>query len=321
MLLSEKEMFDKINFNSDCRSVAEYICKYYGKMYSLEDAMLIAKYLMLEKHYTKESILNGYADTDFIIPRGKLIAARERSIRDENEQIIEIKLKTKKKLLDSQKIRGTIAALTIAITCGSIFAVRFNNSYDKLKESTTIKLGQLASDNYEENTTLVAQNDGINYDDQGNYITLSESVASNIINVCAKDPTLFDITIYNTYYSLSSNRLDTFNEIWNTMLSYMANDSAFSPIYAKISNQSFLGYVLEMLTKRGDIIHFMPEYQQSVNAINEYNQIKAYDNVSKETKDILQEMMDKYQELGKELYTSNKKTINNLVKEEKELGR
>lgn len=321
MLLSEKEMFDRVNFNSDCCMVAEYICKYYGKMYSLEDAMLIAKYLMLEKKFTKESILNGYADTDFIIPRGKLIVAREKSVRDANEKIIEVKLKTKKGLIDKKILIGIIAAFTIAAGCCTMFALRFNNSDEKLERATTVKLGQLASDNYEEISTIIGQNGPLNRDEQGNFIPTNEGIASDIVNVCAKDPMLFDVTIFNTYYNISSNRLDTFNEIWNTMLSYMANDPAFSQIYAKIGNQPFLGYVLNMLATRGSVLNFKPEYQKYANVINAYSLVQSYEELSKEDKTTIQEMMNKYYELGQDLYKSSKKTINNLVEEGKKASR
>ena len=325
MPLSEKEIFDKINLQSDCRKIAEeYICKYYGDLYTLDEAMKIAKYLMLElpknpNASTKDFILNGYYD-DIIINRGKMIVARSKSIKNDTEDIIEIKLKTKKELISKDKLKRLIAGLVATVSIASVFALRFNNNYEELKEATTIKLGQLASDDYVNKTTILAQNSMPTYDALGNYISLSEGVASDILNVCIKDPTLFDVTIYDTYYSISSNRLDNFNNIWYTLKTYMANDEAFSPLYAKIANQSFLGYVLEMLTKRGDVIHYMPEYQKCANIVDEYAKVGSYDALSKESHVVLREMMDKYEELGKELYKTNKKTINNLVEEEKELG-
>ena len=229
-------------------------------------------------------------------------------------------MKTKKGLISKDKLKIFIIAFVTTATIASAFALRFNNSYEKLKENSTIKIGQLASDDYlNDNANIINQNLH-SFDNQGNYIPLHEGVASDIINVCIKDLSLFDVTIYNTYYNISRNRLDDFTQIWNTMKNYMANDDAFSPIYAKISNQSFLEYVLDMLTRKGDIIHFMPEYQKSIEAINEYNQVQSLEKVSKESRGILVKMMGKYEELGKELYKANKNTINDLVKEEKKLG-
>ncbi len=325
MSLSEKELFDTVNLNSECREIAEnYIYKYFGKMYSLEEAMEIAKYLMLklpkvQNFSTKDYILNGHYD-NIIINKGKLIVARNKSVRNPNEQIIEIKLKTKKELISKEKLKRIIAGLVATVTIASAFALRYNNSYDKLKESTSIKIGQLASDDYSNEATILAQNSMPTFDSEGNYISLYEGIANDILNVCIKDPNLFDVVVYDTYYSMNNNRLDNFNKTWNFMQNYMANDEAFSFLYTKIANQSFLGYVLNMLTERGDIIHFLPEYQKCMDVVNEYMEVGSYDELSKESKVILQEMMEKYEELGKELYKSNKNTINDLVQDEKKLG-
>ena len=60
-------LFEKINFNSDCRHVAEYIINKFP-VFDLEKAMKLAKYLMLEKNYSKIAILNGEADK-FLVKR------------------------------------------------------------------------------------------------------------------------------------------------------------------------------------------------------------------------------------------------------------
>ena len=325
MSLSDKKMLDIVNLNSECRKIAEdYICKYYGNIYNIDEAMKIAKYMMLElpkqpNMSTKEFILNGYYD-DIIINRGKLIVARSKSVKNDNEKIIEIKLKTKKELISKDKLKRIIVGLLATVSIASVFALRFNDNYDELKEATTIKLGQLASDNYNDKTTILAQNSMPTYDAEGNYISLAEGIASDIINVCVKDSSLFDITIYDTYYSISNKRLDTFTNIWNNIKNYMANDEAFLPIYAKIANQTFLDYVLQTLSTNRNIIHYFPEYQKFINVVNEYNKVGNYDELSRESKSILQDMMDKYQELGRKLYKSNKSTINNLIEDERELG-
>ena len=59
------KMLDIVNKNSDYTKVAEYILGKSDYAFSLEQAKKIAKYLIMEKKYTKEDLLQGKAD-DYI---------------------------------------------------------------------------------------------------------------------------------------------------------------------------------------------------------------------------------------------------------------
>ncbi len=294
-------LFEKINFNSDCRNVAEYIVKKFAD-FDLEKAMQIAKYLMIEEKYSREAILNGEADK-FLEKRSKIQQIVNNSVRQENENIIEVKLRTKKEKIskkDVQKLAGIMATLIlITSVLGVTYTDRMNEA---LVRNTSQKIDVLASE--------VVVKDEIAY----NY---NELTADRIINLCIDNPNLFDVLIYDSYYKINNgHRLDTFTEIWNILQNRLSNDESFEPIYSKISNKTFLSYVLNILMINGKIEQNSKEYQKCIGLISEFALKPSYEDISKENRVVLKEMLQKYQDLGLMLYKESNKTIMNEVNEE-----
>ena len=100
------------------------------------------------------------------------------------------------------------------------------------------------------------------------------------------------------------------------MQTRLSNDDSFEPIYSKISNKSFLSYVLNILMINNKVEQNSKEYQKYVELISEFAKNPTYDAISKENRVVLKEMLQKYQDLGLALYKESNKTIVNAVNEE-----
>lgn len=295
----ENILFEKINFNNDCRYVAEYIIKRFP-VFDLEKAMKLAKYLMLEKNYSKMAILNGKAD-EFLVKRSGLQSVINNSVQSPNE-ISEVKLRTKKIKIsrkDMQTLAGIMA--TLILTTSALGITYIDRMNDALVKNASEKIDVLASE--------VPIKDEIAY----NY---NELTADRIINMCIVNPDLFDVLIYDNYYKINTHRLDSFNEIWNILQTRISNDNSFESIYLKISNKSFLSYVLNLLMINGKVEQNSKDYQKYVELINEFTKNPTYDAISKENKVVLKDMLQKYEDLGLTLYKESSRTITKAMNEE-----
>ena len=291
-------LFEKINFNSDCRSVAEYIVNKFAN-FDLEKAMQIAKYLMMEQNYSKAAILNGEVD-EFLAKRSSLQSIINNSVQSPNEKASGVKLRTKKDKIPKIDIKAFVGIMATFIITASILGITYTDRMnDALVKNTSQKIDILASE-------VVVKDDSYNR---------NELTANRIINMCIDNPELFDVLVYDSYYKLNTRRLDNFNEIWNILQSRISNDESFEPIYSKISNKTFLSYVLNLLMINDKVEQNSKEYQKYVELISEFAKNPTYDAISKENRLVLKEMLQKYQELGLTLYKESNKTIVNEVEE------
>ncbi len=298
--MANNNLFEKINFNSDCRNVAEYILNKFP-VFDLERAMKLAKYLILEKNYSKMAILTGEAD-EFLAKRSDMQLIINNSVQSPNEKANEVKLRTKKEKVSKKDIQAFAGIMATLILATSILGIAYTDRMNEaLVKSTSQKIDVLASE-------VPIKNDMI--------YNRSELTADRIINICIDNPELFDVLIYDSYYKLNTHRLDSFNEIWNILQTRLSNDDSFEPIYSKISNKSFLSYVLNILMINNKVEQNSKEYQKYVELISEFAKNPTYDAISKENRVVLKEMLQKYQDLGLALYKESNKTIVNAVNEE-----
>lgn len=320
-LFDEKKMFEIINQNSDYRKIAEYILEKFGKKFSYEEARKIAKYLILEKKFTKEEILQGNAD-EYLKKRAHIKLIMFKSVRQKDEQIVEIPLRTNKHFIKKEEILRLIILIAGLASTVMILGVKSNDYKNaKMREETSINIGLLASevgsDSYNKERNIVIQSALENKDPEtGMRISPSESLANNIIDVCIKDPSLFDVTIYDAYYNIDYNRVDRLSNTWGYLQNYMAKDEAFTEIRNNKLRNTFLHYILDMLVANGKINVKSKDCQNYLDAINEYQKVLKYEDLSKENKVVLKEMMDKYHDLGNNLYKKNSDTIESLVEEQ-----
>ncbi len=316
-------MLDIVNKNSDYTKVAEYILGKSDYTFSLEQAKNIAKYLIMEQKYTKEDLLQGKAD-DYIQKRAQAKLVELKSVRQKDEERAEVPLKSFKHSISKDEIKRFIILITgLAATVTILGIKNYEFEEEKMKSETSANLGYLASevgsDIYDSKSNIVYQSALENKDPNTNeFISQSESLANNIIDVCIKDPSLFDITIFDTYYNIQFNRIDKLSETWGYLQKYMANDEAFFELLNTKLNSSFLNYILNMLETSGEIKIGSTDYENYRSAIEEYQKANKYEKLTGEAKVTLREMMDKYHNLGNNLYKENNKKIKNLVEEQKD---
>ena len=231
-------LLDKVNFNSDCRIVAEYIINKYTN-FDLEKVMKIAKYLMREKKYTKEDILTGKAD-EYLAKSSIMQTIANNSVRQKNENVSELKLRTKKEKLSRKELQALLKILGALVLIASAIGITYQNHMnDYFMEDVSDKIEILASE--------MPVADDMNY-------SYNELAAEKIINMCIENPDLFDVLVHDTYYKINDgHRLDSFTEIWNILQTRLANDESFEPIYSKIANRTFLSYVLNTLMINGKV--------------------------------------------------------------------
>ncbi len=293
-------LLDKVNFNSDCRIVAEYIINKYTN-FDLEKVMKIAKYLMREKKYTKEDILTGKAD-EYLAKSSIMQTIANNSVRQKNENVSELKLRTKKEKLSRKELQALLKILGALVLIASAIGITYQNHMnDYFMEDVSDKIEILASE--------MPVADDMNY-------SYNELAAEKIINMCIENPDLFDVLVHDTYYKINDgHRLDSFTEIWNILQTRLANDESFEPIYSKIANRTFLSYVLNTLMINGKVDQNSKEYQKYIELISEFAKNPTYDAISKENGIVLKEMLKEYEELGLKLYKDSNKTITQEVKE------
>ncbi len=314
-----EDLFPKINLNSDIRQIAEYILTKYKDITS-DVAIEVAKYLILEKKYFKEDILQGKADDD-LAKRLHTKIIELNSVRKEEEKDLEIPLKTFKRKTKKEEIKRLAILIAGLAATVMILGVKYNEYNDeRIKEETTINLGLLASevgsDDYLNKRNIVIQSAINPQDREGNTIPRFVALADDIISICIKDPSLFDITVYDTYYHINQDRLDNFNTTWDTLKNYFTNDEAFNVIYSNKINKSFLNYVLDMLVANDKVKYLDSEYQKYMSVVIEYQNVQKFEELSKPSKVILLDMMNKYQELGQNFYRDNNENIEYLVTEQ-----
>lgn len=307
MTISENKtdaLFKEINFNSDCRAIAQYIVQKFAN-YDIEKAKKTALNLMKNQKYSKEAILNGEAD-EIIAKMAYIQLIEDNSVRKKDEQILEIKLKSKKESIsgiDMKNLIAIILGLSITVTA---LGIAYNNKMNEaLMSNVGHKIEMLTSD--------------VSLPD--NRYSFNELSANKIISLCINDPNLFDVAIYNAYYNNATNRINNITKVWDFLQNKLANDDAFSPIYAKMANKTFLDYVLNMLIETGKVEISSKEYEKYVEVIKDYNNNLSFEKVDRTRRRDLVEMMEKYKELGLSLYKSSKNKINEIVETQSTGGR
>lgn len=321
--IDANKMLEIVNKNSDYTKIAEYIMEKYNNVFNLEQSKKIAKYLIMEKNYTKEDILDGKAD-DYLQKRAQAKLIELKSVRQKDEEGVEIPLKSQKHNTTKDEIKRFIILITGLASIVAVLGIKnYEFEEEKMKKETSINLGFLASDAdsniYDSEGNIVYQSILENKDPMtGEFLLLEQSLANNIIDVCIKDPSLFDIAIYDTYYNIQFNRIDRLSETWNYLQNYMANDEAFFDLLSTKLNGSFLNYILNILEASGEIKIGSSDYEKYKNAIEEYQSVNKFEKLSRSSMSSLKQMMDKYHDIGNNLYKENNKKIKNLVEEQKD---
>lgn len=321
----DKEIFDIFRRrdaeNGKYDDIAVYLMKKYRGDLFIDDALEIAIVLNEQMGLSYEQIASGNYD-EKIDKYVKYYAIRKNAVKQENEQLEDLPLESKKKSTKGLNfVKG--AVFTIAAV-GLIFAYKLVDA--KRQESdVTGKLGKLASEygsyEYQEGMSIVAQNTFRVYDKYTKDSTPAyhnDQIALDIIAICNKDPQLFDICMNNVYNEMSYNRLDNMDEVLRCLQGYMATEPALEHIYNRISNEKvFLDYVID----RGFADPNSDSFYKLMGAIEKY---KANDygnsfmSLSEEDQKYIESLMNNYANNNKNLYKEYADDITKLANEQEE---
>lgn len=275
----EDFIINEINANADRRKVAEYILEKYSQYIDFEEAKEIAEKILQSGKIKKESIFRGDADEliknfvmAYAIRNGSVVDVEYEEVRDEPVQT-EVPLKTRKKWVN----KYTITALLLLLLAAA--AVWGYSEFKEYQRDTKISqsLGMLASDvgsfEHESKASIVMQNRytiGYNENNEAIVAYHNDKIASDIAEVCRKNPQLFDIVLNNVYFEME-NRLANMDAVLGHLQTITADDEGLTAINDKIKRYDvFLDYIFS----RGFIDPNDPNYYTVMEDITAYKALR-----------------------------------------------
>ena len=311
-MFDEKSMFKMVNENSNYYNIAIYIINNFNADIDIQLAKKMAEILVKSKGFNKDEIINGLAD-DAIINMLKFRKSQTKSVKQVNDKDIKVPLKTKKQRVNTKFVAGALATL---IALSSVYGyvikpqIEENKENEKIDEEIAMMASEQGSDAYIHKQSIVAQNTYQipgELDNEGYPIVAyyNDKIAEDIVNVCVKDPKLFDICIYNVYFDMNHNRLDNMDSVINYLKSYSQEDPSLSFINEKLENcDVFLDY----LVKRGFNDPNSKDYYKLLEDINLY-ETSSFTELPKESQERIENLIEEFKANKDNLYIEYKTNL------------
>lgn len=303
---------EMVNNNNGYYKIGEYIISRFNVNMNINMAKEFGKRLILQYGYKKEQILNGEAD--------EIIEFELDSKINKSKEIINIPLKTTKTRNTKKVVVGAIASL-LAVT--TIYSFGIKPAYNEMKENDEIKksIGMMAaevgSEDYENKRNIVSQNTyKVGLDDRHYPIVAyhNDGIAKDIIQVCTKEPELFELCMYNVYFDMNYNRLKNMDEVVRYLKNYTEKDESLAFIQNKLSNCNVF---LDYLITNGFANPNAKDYYQLLESIKEYKNLSSFSALSEESQKRIEDLIDEYEKNKDNLYDNYK---NNLEQDEVNYG-
>lgn len=316
-MLDDKDtvsMMKWVNENSDYLRIGEYIIYKFNVNITPQESKKLGEFLMWQMGYSKKEVLSGLAD-DAIRKLVSQQKTKENSIRKENETVKNPPLKTKKVKINKKKVVGVLASF-MAVAAIYSFAIKptYTTTMKNMEVSKTLGMmaSEIGSDDYKYGRNIVSQNTYHASRDDSGYPVIAyhnDGIAKDIIKVCTKDASLFDLCMYNVYYNMDYNKLKNMDEVVKWLNIYSKDDESLQFIQDKLFNcDVFLDYIIS----RGFADPNDKEYYQLLEDIENYK--KSNDTVplyslSKEAQKRIKGLIKEYKENRDNLYSEYKDNL------------
>lgn len=306
-----------VNDNNYYHNITVYIMKNIPDTFTLEEARKLAKYLIIEQGFSYGEILKGYAD--YIIQKeSALKRVKVNSVLQASERNEGIVLRTIKKFIDKMDLKKVITFI-LAIVASAVVTNEISEFQNFIDESQLVNdvpqnIGMLAaeekSEDYVNKRTIVAQNTyQVGFEGNGQPIVAynSDGIAKDIIMVCNKDASLFDLCLAETYFEMNYNRLQNMEDVFKLLKIYLASDPAFAHLFSQIADcDVFLDYVFK---KAGN----NKSYPSLLSAINEYKKVGSFNFLSSESQKAIQSLISSFEQQKRVLSSEKAGLLASLV--------
>lgn len=326
--MNEEEIMKIIYQNKDYQEIANYIISNFSIKLEINEALALAEKLVKEFDCKKEQILNGYEDKrikHFLF----LKSVRRDSVAEEREERKKVQLKTKKKQKNKKIIELSLASAiiisgTFYLGKNLVGKIKEKSLDNKVEDYIAVLSSTPYTEDYNKKISIVEQNKYVvdrNYDTGDAIIAYHyDDLAADILDICKKDPELFDIVINEVYFDLE-NRLENMDTLFGYLQRYTSKEEDLQSIYIKIKDcDVFLDYLIT----RGLVPTNSEDYNLLLNDINNYKNLKSNNNVAfsgldKDAKKRIEDLIEKYKEQKKLLNTLYSGRLENLVDEQGEI--
>ncbi len=321
VIRSPYDVVNEISAEMPYWQVARYIGERHKGFFSEEEATKFAHYLIDECEFKKAEIMLGDADAEIDEYRSYMEVKQE-SVSHEKEQV-GTKLRTTKKKVNKVNVKKMMASLLLVASISAVAVKGINKLNVKLlDDDISGKLGMLATnieEDYEHKKTIVEQNTYVaNYGDGRTAATEAydnNGIARDIIDICIKDPKLFDIVVNDVYFDMQYNRLSNMDSVFSYLRDYFSKEDAFKDLYAEIEDCEVF---LEYLVKKGYTNPTDKDYYSLLQDIEIYKglkdtQIVPFNSLDKNGQARVQKLVDNYRNSKANLNNKYRSTINNLI--------
>lgn len=314
-------MFRIVNENADYHKIAEYIITRFNVDLDMQYAKKMAENLVKNEGFSKEEIFQGLAD-ESIANRLNFRKKYTKSVRQKDEVVTEILLKTIKEKINAKFVAGALATIMLL---SATYGFVIKPSVEEFKENREItqSIGMLVaepgSDAYEHKQSIVSQNTYQvpgQFNEQGHPVIAyyNDKIAEDIIKVCTKDPELFDLCMYNVYFDMSYNRLSNMDSVVRYLQIYSASEESLSFIQNKLDNCSVF---LDYLISRGFADPNNEDYYELLEDINKYEVLKGNSDVPfnalpKESQERIERLIEEFKSNKNNLYSEYKDNLENV---------
>lgn len=245
------------------------------------------------EYHQKYALVEDYATQ---LSANSVKKPEERSVKNSNNIILDIKFETKKKKSDIYKkiisVALSVAGLiSVVLYVGEkveevVYNIDSVSTMEDVKQDLAEKTGINIDDIVDNNKVKT-----FNSDDEPVNIYDHTEIAADIISKCRNNPELLGITLHDVYSDLSKDGMSNMDKVFASLKYNTQNDHSLLAIYEQIADCEVF---LEYLIKAGYVGKSSPYYDELPAIITHIKVSGRYDTLDYKEKQMLDDIMDEY---------------------------